>query len=250
MKKNNSYYKAIVEYKDTATEAKRREDYQSERVRIAERIKSLTAEGNDLLKGVSAGDAFVGAYRDADRVKAIQQEIHTLTLKLNGMRMPIFDDEYVAICEELNAVCEALAEAEARHEEAIKECENSRGRVPYDMYMKTSEEAYNLSQKILELKEREAELSFAKNNYIRKTDSLLQQYEIQKKAEVQQYTKDTLQGLIDHLRKEHTEMQSAETITLARKGEMSAKLPVAFHGDVWSGVIHKLEEVLNMVERG
>lgn len=248
--KKNTYYTAIVEYKDSPTEAKRRQDYQDEKIEIAEEIQRLSAEGNDLLKGVSAGDAFVGAYRGADRVKAIQQEIHILTLKLNGKQMPVFDDEFVAICEELDTVSEALEEAEARYEEAIKECENSRGKVPYDMYMQTSEEAYNLSQKIVELKEQKKELTFAKNNYVRKTDSLLQQYEIQKKAEVRQYTKDTLQGLIDHLRTAHTEMQSAEEITFARKGEKPTKLPIIFHGDVLSGVIARLEEILKMVERG
>ena len=249
--KKDSYYKAIVQYMDTPTEAQRRADWQKEKVQIAERIKELTDEGNGLLRNIDVGTAVAGNYRGSDRVGEIKKEIYVLTAKLNSMKEePIFDDEYVAVCSELDVVCEALGEAEARHEEAIKECENSRGRVPYDIYMKTSEEAYNLSQKILELKERKAELSFAKNNYIRKTDSLLQQYEIQKNAEVQQYIKDTLQGMIDHLRKEHTEMQTAEAITAGRKGKKPTKLPNPFHGDVLSAVLSKLEEVLNMVERG
>ena len=248
--KKNTYYKAIVEYKDTASEAQRKQDYLNERARIAERIKSLTAEGNALLKNVTAGDAFIGAYRDADRVKQIRDEISLLTHQLNTPQMPIFDDEFVNICSELDTVSEALEEAEVRYEEAIRECENSRGKVPYDMYMQTSEEAYNLSQKIVELKEQKKELTFAKNNYVRKTDSLLQQYEIQKKAEVRQYTKDTLQGLIDHLRTAHTEMLEAEKITCGRKGEKPIKLPIIFHGDVLSGVIARLEEILKMVERG
>lgn len=251
MKKNN-LYTAIEQFTPTKTEQKRAQAYQDEMTRISKHIGELEVEGQKLLAGVTNETAMSGNYRNSDRVEQIKKKLTVLRheLKCMAIQKPIFDDEYHDICGKLDTVSQELENTEERYSASLKEIERSRGVVPYDMFQQTSAESYAFAQKIEELKKEQSELTNSKNNYVRKTDRLFDQYKAEKTAEMKQHIRDTIHELIDYTREGCTEMSIAETITAGRKGEKVVSLPIAFGGDVLKNVSQKLEYILGLVERG
>lgn len=242
-------YAEIVSYTPTKTEQARHDEWQSDIKNIYKQIDSLEHQGQDLLRNVSIGDQVAGNYKNAPQVKAIQDELHKLRIKTTSFHnVPIFDDEYHAICEELEAVTSQREETEGHYNKALTEYSKAGGQVPFDMYKQLEQECYSLSGKLEELKEKECELQMQKVNYVRKTDSLLAEYQKTKDAEIKEVVRETVYSLIETVNAAKAEKNMAELITAGRKGQQSPVVSIPFGGgDIYSHIIASLNQILNIV---
>lgn len=244
-------FKEIVDYKFTETEAQRKADWDKEKSDINEKIAELENEGMKLLRGVSAGEKADGFFPNAKRVKEIETEQRELRMDLHRLTfLPIVDDEYITICGELEEITAQRKEKESCYAEAIEEYEASRGRVPFDLYRKTEEECYSLSEEVEDLKKKERALLDKKARYERKADVLLNEYQQAKTAEAKQYILDHVKDLREYAVAVHGEMAQAEAITLARKEVVPSDiaLPVPFGGDTIRQVVHFFDEIIQVTE--
>lgn len=244
-------FKAIVDYKFTETEAQRKADWHKEKADINRKIAELETEGMKLLRGVSAGEKMEGVFPNAKRVKEIEAEQRALRMDLHRLSfLPIVDDEYISICGELKEVTAQRQEKESRYAEAIEEFANAKGKVPFEIYRKTEEECYSLSESVEDLKKKERALLDKKARYERKTDVLLNEYQQAKTAEAKQYILDRVKDLREYAVAVHGEMAQAEAITLARKEIVPADiaLPVPFGGDTIRQVVHFFDEIIKVTE--
>lgn len=165
--------------------------------------------------------------------------------------LPIVDDEYISICGELEEITAQRKEKESRYAEAIEEFSASRGLVPFELYRKTEEECYSLSELVEDLKKKERALQDQKAQYERKADVLLNEYQQAKTAEAKQYILDHVKDLREYAVAVRDEMAQAEAITLARKEMVPADiaLPVPFGGDTIRQVVHFFDEIIQVTER-
>ena len=248
-KSSTTLFKQIVEYKPTASESEREDQRQKDIIALNERINKLTAEGNTLLKGVTAGMMLEGDFRGADRVRAIQREIRTLNHEVKMLsRMPIQDDAYIAVCSELDAVIAERKAVEERYNKAIAEHEDSMGKIPFDRFQSLTREMYDLSAELEELRKREKELSELKNQYNRKTDQLYWDYLEAKDAEVKEFVLEHVKAVADYLAKAKEERDTAEKITYARKGKRVPELcMVPFGGDTLRQMLKYCDEIIALV---
>ena len=190
----------------------------------------------------TAIEQFTPTKTEQKRAQAYQDEItriskHIGELEAEGQKL-------------LAGVTKELENTEERYSASLREIDRSRGVVLYDMFQQTSAESYALAQKIEELKKEQSELTNSKNNYVRKTDRLFDQYKIEKEATVKEHIKTVVRDLIDYIKSADEEMLTAENITLARKGEVKKTFPLPFNGDIYKAIIQKLGDILNVTERG
>ena len=248
-KKSSTLYKQIVEYKPTASESEREEQRQKDIIALNERINKLTAEGNNLIKGVTAGMMLEGDFRGADRVREIQREIRTLRHEFKMLsRMPIQDDAYIAVCSELDAVIAERKAVEERYNKAITEHEDSMGKIPFDLFQSLTREMYDLSAELEKIRKREKELSDLKNQYNRKTDQLYLDYLAAKDAEIKTFVTEHIMAVADYLTEAKEERDTAEEITFARKGERVPELyMVPFGGDTLRQMLKYCDEIIALV---
>ena len=250
---SDSLYKQIINYSFTPTEQKREEVRQQSIKEIKQRMDELTKQGNEYIRGISAEQMAWGDFKDADKVAEIKEELRHLRWQLRALqKMPIQDDEYVAICEELDATAKEREQMETKTAVEHAHLDAVRGKIPYSEY-KTLEEEYYADDVQLEwLRGKEKQLLHDKGNYDRKSDRLLDEYRSVKDADCKAWVMAKVQEIIDYLTASHEEIQTAEDITLARKGETNNRnqFMLPFGGDWYRMAISRLTDIQNGIERG
>lgn len=244
-KKSSSIYKQIIEYTPTASESEREANRQKELNAKCAELSELVKEGNAILRGVDI-DRFVGRnFRDADRYDEIKRKIHATKNDIRALSIiPIQDDAYHVLCEELDNVTAQRIEAEKRYDNAVSERELSMGRIPFDMFQSLTREMYDLAAEVEKLREQEKDLTARKAQYNRRSDSLYAEYMQLKDAEVKTFVLEHVRAMVEYLTAAEEERDSAETMTYARKGQTVPVLPVPFGGDVVRQILHYCEELI------
>lgn len=254
MKKKTSddLYKEITTYTPTDSEIQREAERQKEISKMYARIAELEAKGNKLLYGVSAGDAVTGNFRNKEEVTEIAKERRQLINRLREYRrMPIQDDEYMSICDELEEATAARIESEAHYTKALTEYSAAKGKIPFETFKGLEKECYTLSQQTEELRNKEQMLLEQKANYDRKTDVLYSKYTALKDAEIKAHVLEMVDQLRKYITAAREEKQNAEVITLSRKGmtPKDIELPIPFGGDNLRQLLTYCDEIERVTER-
>lgn len=243
-------FEELTTYQPTQTEQERETARQKAIAENRKKYDELTEEGNSIIKGLSAG-AVLSDFKGRAEAERIQRERNILNNQLRTLKsMPVQDDEYVAVCEELDAVKEKRLETENRYAQALTEYSSAKGSVPFAMYQSLEKECYELDAERQSLLKKESELEAQKGNYVRKTDALYDAYLSAKTAEIKKHLEEGLTELITFMQSAIEERNTAEKITLARKGivgnpRFAIMLP--YQGDLFTKIVADLEGTLNDV---
>ena len=255
-KKNKSaadLFKEVTAYKPTATEAERETKRQEEISAIDSRISELEKEGYALVHGYSRSNVIVGDFPKADQGRKILEEINALRRQRKALSiMPIQDDEYIAICSDLETVASQLTEAEEQYSNALTEYERVKGSVPFDVFKGLETECYSFSEKVQELKTKKEELEKKKANYNRKSDALYMEFEKARDAETVAFMTEKMNECIAFLTGAREQKKTAERITFERRGDdvNDIVVPVPFFGDIERQLLKYCDEILKLVNYG
>lgn len=250
MKKTESMklFEELKAFQPTQTEQERETARQKAIAENRQKYDELTEEGNALIKGLSVGEVVFSDFKGRAEAERIQRERIVLNNQLRTLKsMPVQDDEYVAVCEELDAVKEKRMETENRYAQALTEYSSAKGSVPFAMYQSLEKECYELDAERQSLLKKESELKTQKGNYVRKTDALYDAYLSAKTAEIKKHLEEGLTELLAFMQSAIEERNEAEEITLARKGiagnpRFAIMLP--YQGDLFTKIVADLEGAL------
>lgn len=245
-------YEKIVSYKPTKAEKEREAQRQKAISDKRAELSKLTAEGNELLRGIDRARMLEGTYAGADRVAEIQQEIRILRNEIRALSiMPIQDDAFVVCSQTLAETRAKRIEAEKRYSEALQEREQSAGSIPFDLYKSLEKECYSLSAEAQKLRKQEDELTDKLKTYDRKTDVMFAEYCTLKDAEVKTAVLASIKELYEILAEAKAERDDAKALTLARKGatpEEASLYMIPFGGDLYRRLMKYCTEIMVLVE--
>lgn len=249
MKKTESQklFEELKAYQPTQTEAERETQRLQKIAKNRQRRNELYETGTEIVRHYHPEDVIFRHFKESDAVEAMMSEIRQLDAEYNALKfMPVQDDEYISICEKLDAVTAKKTDIEKRYSEALREHENARGKIPFDLYKQTEEECYQLSEELEKLKSEEEKLLKEKSNYQRKSDGLFDAYMNALDAEVSKNVTEKVSELIAYLNDAMAQRDEAERMTAERRGVKDAKnqFLLPYNGDSYKLVLHRLEQIL------